>query len=227
MKSRGQKRGFTIIELLIVVVVIAILASIVIVAFSGIQQKARNTARIDTTKAILTSMQMYEAQNGAGSLLPLMTLDGTGVCIGNSAEDVDPTEAYSCRYTEFSTPVMTSSAAVNQALYDALQTVAQYRLQYTPVVQENFSNIKKVTASSPFVVGNEYATSGVRYTLDGGAQQDHYVLMSYRLEGNNQDCTLPVVRQDPVTDGVLNFTSGHLYSAVNGGATECWVWLAW
>ena len=34
-------RGFTIVELLIVIVVIGILASIVIVAFNGIQERAR------------------------------------------------------------------------------------------------------------------------------------------------------------------------------------------
>ena len=36
--------GFTIVELLIVIVVIAILAAITIVAFNGIQDRARNSS---------------------------------------------------------------------------------------------------------------------------------------------------------------------------------------
>ena len=36
-----QKNGFTIVELLIVIVVIGILAAITIVAFNGVQKKAR------------------------------------------------------------------------------------------------------------------------------------------------------------------------------------------
>ena len=44
---KQQKFGFTIVELLIVIVVIGILAAITIVAFNGIQERARNT-KIDS-----------------------------------------------------------------------------------------------------------------------------------------------------------------------------------
>ncbi len=40
----GYKRGFTIVELLIVVVVVAILATITIVAYGGIQQRANDAS---------------------------------------------------------------------------------------------------------------------------------------------------------------------------------------
>ncbi len=59
------RRGFTIVELLIVIVVIGILAAIVIVAYSGIQQRARNTQTISAAHAYITAFQGYVAQNGS------------------------------------------------------------------------------------------------------------------------------------------------------------------
>ena len=48
MKRRAQKQtGFTIVELLIVIVVIAILATVTVVAFNGTQQRAR-LSKIDS-----------------------------------------------------------------------------------------------------------------------------------------------------------------------------------
>ena len=43
MKRWGGQNGFTIVELLIVIVVIAVLAAIVVVAYSGIQSRAQQT----------------------------------------------------------------------------------------------------------------------------------------------------------------------------------------
>ena len=51
--------GFTIVELLIVIVVIAILAAITIVAYNGIQQRARDTVRAGDISSIEKAIQSY------------------------------------------------------------------------------------------------------------------------------------------------------------------------
>ncbi len=64
MKVKSNQRGFTIVELLIVIVVIGILAALVITTFTGIQQKARDTERTTDVKAIHGQVEAYYAQNG-------------------------------------------------------------------------------------------------------------------------------------------------------------------
>ena len=62
--AQQTNTGFTIVELLIVIVVIAILAAITIVAYNGIQARARDTARIEKVTAIAKAIELYQADNG-------------------------------------------------------------------------------------------------------------------------------------------------------------------
>ena len=59
-----QQKGFTIVELLIVIVVIAILAAITVVAYTGIQNRAQNTQTVSATTTYLKAMMQYKAENG-------------------------------------------------------------------------------------------------------------------------------------------------------------------
>ncbi len=60
----GQKNGFTIVELLIVVVVIAILAAITIVSYAGISNRTTDTAVQGDLSAMLRKMELYHTDNG-------------------------------------------------------------------------------------------------------------------------------------------------------------------
>ena len=62
LKKRNQ--GFTIVELLIVIVVIGILALLVITTYSGIQQKARNSKRQTDIQNVQTQLEAFFQQNG-------------------------------------------------------------------------------------------------------------------------------------------------------------------
>lgn len=65
MKIKQNQQGFTIVELLIVIVVIGILAALVITTFTGIQQRARNTERETDIKAIHGQLEAYYAVQGS------------------------------------------------------------------------------------------------------------------------------------------------------------------
>ena len=58
-----KQKGFTIVELLIVIVVIGILAAITIVAYNNVQTRANNTTTINGVAAYVKIFQMYAADN--------------------------------------------------------------------------------------------------------------------------------------------------------------------
>lgn len=63
--SSKAERGFTIVELLIVVVVIAILAAITIVSYNGITGRANASAAKSLAATWAKKVELYQAEEGA------------------------------------------------------------------------------------------------------------------------------------------------------------------
>lgn len=59
-----KAKGFTIVELLIVIVVIGILAAIVVVAFNGVQRRAVETSIQSDLKNFAKNVEMHKAEYG-------------------------------------------------------------------------------------------------------------------------------------------------------------------
>ena len=60
----SYRKGFTIVELLIVIVVIAILAAISIVAYNGIQERAADAAVKSDIRNFASKIMEYQVLNG-------------------------------------------------------------------------------------------------------------------------------------------------------------------
>jgi prepilin-type N-terminal cleavage/methylation domain-containing protein len=69
MTLTRKQQGFTIVELLIVIIVIGILAGLVITTFSGMQRRSRNAERQTDIKSIQTQLEVYFGQTSEYPLL--------------------------------------------------------------------------------------------------------------------------------------------------------------
>ena len=99
MWAKRNHNGFTIVELLIVIVVIAILAALTIVAFNGMQNRARATEAKVGIAQTKRKLEIYKVENGSypttgnlaaagitdGSVTYQYTSDGTTFCATGTA----------------------------------------------------------------------------------------------------------------------------------------------
>lgn len=106
---KNKKDGFTIVELLIVIVVIGILATLVIVTFTGIQQKARNSQRQTDINAVDSHVEAFYAQYAAYPTLAQLQnsgwrakymkgLDSDALLAPSSTTQIDSAAATTAKY---------------------------------------------------------------------------------------------------------------------------------
>ena len=71
----GNKKGFTLLEVLIVLVILAVLAGLAIPAYSAAVEKSRSQEALQSLTAMRDSMMRFFAQNGTYVGATLVTLD--------------------------------------------------------------------------------------------------------------------------------------------------------
>lgn len=78
-----SQKGFTIVELLIVIVVIGILAAITIVSYNGITARANTNTAKSNASTFANKAEVYQADSGANTY-PDAATDITGASAGSS-----------------------------------------------------------------------------------------------------------------------------------------------
>lgn len=68
-----KEKGFTLIELMVVIVIIAILAAVALPNFMGATEKARESAVTSAVKTLQTSLELYAVDNNGS--YPITTSD--------------------------------------------------------------------------------------------------------------------------------------------------------
>ena len=129
-RSLKRAHGFTIVELLIVIVVIAILATITVVAYNGIQKRAQTTLYVSAVDSIEKQMRMSAAIDPAR----MHTTEAVSIfCIGSTA-DYTARDGFSegecMRRDEGDISIMTNDALYNQVFGDG----SGFRSSHLPVV---------------------------------------------------------------------------------------------
>lgn len=113
MAGKKLQLGFTIVELLIVIVVIGVLAAIVIVAYNGITNSANEAAVKSELAGVAKKLEVYKATNG---LYPANAtqLGAADISVNKSNYDEARNNFYYCRtadYTQYAIGVEASGSS--------------------------------------------------------------------------------------------------------------------
>lgn len=129
----NKKSGFTIVELLIVIVVIAILAAITIVAYNGIRQRSELSAMQSTISQATKKIQLYAVDNAEqypATLADAGVIDSGAITFQYSSDNTTTPKQYALTATRNKTDsyyvTSTSPNTYQSGIYPGHNTIVWY-----------------------------------------------------------------------------------------------------
>lgn len=196
-----RRRGFTIIELMVVIIVISILAAITLLAYNGVQQRARNSQTASAVQAYLKTLNVYLNDNGA---YPTITPSTTYfVCLGDDYPSNECWRAGASVYYE------------NDPMNTLMKNFLGENIPMPGLPPaRNYSGIIYVPESASIVNGT--------YQLDGGT----IAWLVYALDASNTTtrCPVgPVASFNGVTFSSTPPATGQTTAGTATANATCWV----
>lgn len=114
---RKSTSGFTIVELLVVVVVIGVLASIVVISYNNMQRNARNADRYNQATQWIKMFELYKARYGK---YPQVTYGN--YCLGTNFP-LGPDDQRRCRNSALTDPNLSYLESNNTALMTEIKKI--------------------------------------------------------------------------------------------------------
>jgi len=200
------RRGFTIVELLIVIVVIGILAVIAIVAYNGIQVRARNSQVASAIQSYKKAFTQYAIEHQAYPTT-------TSACLGTDYPD---TGAYTVANGRSCFRSNSVAGIINTSFNNEIKP---YLSNTTPT--PNNIIIGDGSGSYPWTTRGAVFLGSSAVILNGTANP--WVIV-YTLEGQTPCPVGPILDLANYPNATVNPTTGYTLPQVGGKAgVECWL----
>ena len=114
MKMHRSKKGFTLVEIMIVVVIIGLLAAMAIPAFQKVRQSSQDKAVLNNARQLSAAADQYFLENGVSSVA---STDLVGASAYVKAINTVAGETYPDGYTQGETITIQSVAGARTITY--------------------------------------------------------------------------------------------------------------
>ena len=198
--KKKLKKGFTLVELVIVIAVIAILSAVLIPTFGNVISNAKDSAAFSTASNALTKYTTNQAQAGESTILP----DGYVLVFDKEQSfyqtDISVEPAYVFEFKNGSLVQYADESAKSFVEYDATLKQGVIRLNGKYKSENNAytyttDNADPKTIYNPIVITSNKVTYFGAYVLDGvvedGAVKGKVILLAKAVNTGYTEPTNP------------------------------------